>query len=138
MHILAVWNKIIAEKQRMAGHLTPPSAQHRMTKATRVVLIGKGNRKCRRMDLLGKVLLSTRRKVCLKLLTSAKYASICTARITHDYLIDVFWPAALLLRTEHAYPNRQQLFRVTSVAGKKRVPRPAAGIIAFTWVIFHL
>ena len=114
---LTIWNKVIAEKYKeWLVAYTVCSAKHGMAKATRIVLIGKGNRKCRScMDLLGKVLLSTRRKVCLKLLVFSK---VCfnlwlLARINDDYLIDLFWLKSLFyyVLDDGLIQNRQQLFR---------------------------
>ena len=62
---LAVWDKVIAEKNKewLVAYAVC-GTQYCMAKAARIVLIGKGNRERRScMDLIGKVLLSTRRKV---------------------------------------------------------------------------
>ncbi len=114
---LAVWNKIIAEKNKewLVAYAVC-SAQHRMTKATRIVLIGKGNRKRRScMNLLGKVLLSARREIGFKLLIFSKvrFNLWLLARIDDDCLIDLFWLKSLFyyVLNNGLIQNRQQLFR---------------------------
>ena len=67
------------------------------------------------MDLIGKVLLSTRRKIGFKLLIFSKvgFNLWLLARIDDDYLIDFFWLKSLFyyVLNNGLIQNRQQLFR---------------------------